>query len=118
MKKLINLRVLSVAAFSFLFAYILSFAFEGKVLYSLLEHYSIAADTYILSAIVAHFAGLFSCGAFVKSPQMAKRVMLVGMLLCLIVTIPFFFAPSILWLIGLVIAVMLVAVRLLHGAIL
>lgn len=92
------------AAFSFLFAYILSFAFEGKVLYSLLEHYNIAAGTYILSAIVAHFVGLFSCGYFVKSPQMAKRVMLVGMLLCLIVTIPFFFAPSILWLIGLVIA--------------
>jgi len=33
----LNARQLSVAGFSFLFAYILSFQFEGQVLYSLLD---------------------------------------------------------------------------------
>lgn len=35
--KTLNARRLSVAGFSFLFAYILSFQFEGQVLYSLLD---------------------------------------------------------------------------------
>lgn len=99
-----NTRMLSVSAFSLLFAWILSFLFEGQVIYSLLEHFGEQADTYILSAIVAHFAGMFSCGFFVRSPQTAKHVMAGGMLSCLVLTFPFFFAPSALWLIGLILA--------------
>ncbi len=91
-------------AFSLLFAYLLSFLFEGQVLYSLLEHFDTQTDTYILAAIVAHFAGLFSCGFFVRSPQMARRIMAGGMLVCLTATVPFFFAPSAMWLIGLLLA--------------
>lgn len=104
MNRIGHYRNISVAAFSFLFAYLLSFLFEGQVLYSLLAHFGAQADSYILGAIVAHFAGLFSCGGFTKSPQMAKGVMAGGMLVCLIATLPFFFPPSILWLAGLVIA--------------
>lgn len=105
MKKLLyNSRVVSVIAFSLLFAYLLSFLFEGQVLYSLLEHFDTQADTYILAAIVVHFVGLFSCGFFVKSPKMARRIMVGGMLVCLMATIPFLFAPSVMWLVGLLIA--------------
>ncbi len=60
--KSLNARRLSVAGFSFLFAYILSFQFEGQVLYSLLDLRGTDADRYILAAIIAHFAGLFTCG--------------------------------------------------------
>lgn len=68
----INNRILSVAAFSCLFAYLLSFVFEGQVLYSTIDAYGAKSNTYILTAIVAHFAGLFSCGFFVKTPRMGK----------------------------------------------
>lgn len=105
MKRILrNNRVLSVAAFAFLFAYLLSFLFEGQVLYSTINAFGAQTHTYILSAIIAHFAGLFSCGYFIKTQRMAKFAMTGGMAVCLISTIPFFFAPSALWLAGLIAA--------------
>lgn len=100
----VNGGILSVAGFSFLFAYILSFLFEGQVLYGLLELWEAAAGGYIVAAIVAHFAGLFSCGYLVNSPLAAKYMLLGGMGVCLIMTVPFFYSPSELWAIGLVIS--------------
>lgn len=102
--KPINARRISVAGFSFLFAYILSFQFEGQVLYSLLDLRGTDADRYILAAIIAHFAGLFTCGLFVKSQAAARSMMLGGMGLCLAASVPFFFAPSSLWLSGLIVS--------------
>lgn len=102
--KTLNARRLSVAGFSFLFAYILSFQFEGQVLYSLLDLRGTDADRYILAAIIAHFVGLFTCGLFVKSQAAAKSMMLGGMGLCLAASVPFFFAPSSLWLGGLIVS--------------
>ncbi|HPA54292.1 MAG TPA: hypothetical protein PL138_04255, partial [Bacillota bacterium] len=48
----LNARRLSIGGFSFLFAYILSFSFEGQVLYSLLDLHGrgIDASGYILAA--------------------------------------------------------------------
>lgn len=100
----INARRLSVTGFSFLFAYILSFQFEGQVLYSLLDLRGTDTDHYILTATIAHFAGLFTCGLFVKSQAVAKSVMLGGMGLCLAASVPFFFAPSSLWMGGLIVS--------------
>ena len=102
--KSFNARRLSVAAFSFSFAYLLSFLFEGQVLYSLLDLRGTDADRYILAAIIAHFAGLFTCGLFVKSQAAAKSMMLGGMGVCLVATVPFFFAPTSLWLGGLIVS--------------
>src|SRR5690554_1821945 len=102
--KLLNSRRLSIAAFSFSFAYLLSLLFEGQVLYSLLDLRGTDADRYILAAIIAHFAGLFTCGLFVKSQAAAKSMMLGGMGLCLVASVPFFFAPSSLWLSGLIVS--------------
>ena len=101
--KLISRR-LSTAAFSFSFAYLLSFLFEGQVMYSLLEMHGVSASAYILAAMIAHFMGLLTCGPFVRSQAEAKSMMLGGMGLCFAATIPFFFAPSSLWLGGLVIS--------------
>src|SRR5690554_6858048 len=95
---LLNPRRLSIAAFSFSFAYLLSFLFEGQVLYSLLEMHGVNASAYILAAMIAHFMGLLTCGLFIKSRAAAKSMMLGGMGVCLVATVPFFFAPSSLWL--------------------
>jgi len=100
----LDARRLSIAGFSFLFAYILSFQFEGQVLYSLLDLRGTDADRYILAAIIAHFAGLFTCGLFVKSQASAKSMMLGGMGLCLVTTVPFFFSISALWMGGLIVS--------------
>ncbi len=97
-------RIISVVAFSFLFAYLLSFLFEGQVLYGVIDNFGAQAHTYILSAILAHFTGLFSCGYLAKSLQTAQRIMIGGMLVCLIATAPFFFRPSAFWFAGLTLA--------------
>lgn len=95
--KSLSLRTILILVFSLFFAYILSFLFEGQVLYSLLNVYQMEASHYILASIVAHFLGLFSCGFFVKTSRAAKKAMLIGMGVCATATIPFFFEPSYLW---------------------
>lgn len=102
--KSFNARRLSVAGFSLLFAYILSFQFEGQVLYSLLDLREIDASGYILAAIIAHFIGLFTCGLVVRSQATAKSMMLSGMGLCLATTLPFFFPLSALWMVALIVS--------------
>lgn len=102
--KELSRRVVSVGGFSFLFAYILSFLFEGRVLYSVLEYHGVPENNMILSAIVAHFAGLFTCGFFVRSLEAAKKTVLAGMAVSVVCTLPFFFRPSFLWLPSLVVA--------------
>ena len=102
--KILNARRLSVLAFSFSFAYLLSFLFEGQVLYSLMALYGLSPGFYILAAMLAHFAGLFSCGLFVKSYGIAKRVMLGGLGFCFVSALPFFFAPSALWIGSLIVS--------------
>ncbi len=101
--KTLSARRLSIAGFSFLFAYILSFQFEGQVLYSMLALHGTDASGFILTAIIAHFAGLLTCGLFVRTQAAAKNMVLGGMGLCLAATVPFFFVPSALWAGGLII---------------
>jgi hypothetical protein len=102
--KSVNGRILSITGFSLLFAYLLSFLFEGQVLYSMLAYYDAYDSAYIPVAIVTHFAGLFSCGYLVKSPIASKYTMISSMGVCLIATLPFFFAPSALWAAGLAVS--------------
>lgn len=90
----IGMRARSVAALAFLFAYLLSFLFEGRTLYALLSTGGVEPSAYILTAIVAHFLGQCTCGFFCQSPKGAKRAALLGMGVCLPATAPFFFAPS------------------------
>ncbi len=99
-----NPRLLSVLSFSFSFAFLLSFLFEGQVLYSFMDRFGLQSSTYILAPIVAHFIGLFSSGYLMKASWKAKHIMLGGILVCLISATAFFFPPSIFWLVGLVMA--------------
>ena len=103
-KKYKNPRILSILAFSFSFAYLLSFLFEGQLLYDLINRPGIQTSTYIIAPIIAHFLGLFSSGFLMKSHWKAKNIMLSGVLVCLISAIVFYFPPSFFWIIGLIIA--------------
>lgn len=102
--KTVNARRLSIAAFSFSFAYVLSFLFEGPVLYSLLNLHETDPSGYILAAIIAHFTGLFTCRLFIRSQAAAKSMMLGSMGLCLVTAVLFFSAPSALWMGGLIVS--------------
>lgn len=95
-------RRLSILAFSLLFAYLLSFVFEGQVLYSLTDYFEVSSTTFVFAAIVAHFTGLFSCGFFIKTPENAKKTMLYGIWISFVCTIPFFFHAYFLWAVSLV----------------
>ena len=68
-------RMQSILAFSFLSGYILSFVFEGQILYSLLELHNVTASGYIMLAIAAQFLGLFTGGMYTKSAEQARIVM-------------------------------------------
>lgn len=103
MKKIRNPRLLSNAAFSFIFAYLLSFLFEGQVLYGAIDAHNVRAHEYIFIAILTHFAGLFTGGFIVKSHHRAKIFSIVICFFCIPVTLPFLFSPSVLWLLGLII---------------
>lgn len=94
----------SIAGFAFLFAYLLSFLFEGQVLYGLLEHFNTDAPLYITGAIAAHFAGLLTGGSVSKTAVSAQKVMIFAMGLCVFLSIPFYFPPSLLWAAGLIAA--------------
>ncbi len=93
-----------VVGFSLPFAYLLSFLFEGRVLYSILDSFDIYFPNYIFATIVAHFLGLFLCGWFVKSKVIIQRVVFTSIILCFLTSLPFLFSPSIFWGIGLVLS--------------
>lgn len=102
--KSLNARRISIVGFSFLFAYILSFQFEGQVLYSVLELWEIKSSDYILVSTIAHFMGLLTCGLFVKSSIAAKKAVIASVGISLAAGIPFFFRPSILWMLALIVS--------------
>ena len=81
---------LSVIVFSLFFAWILSFPFEGQVLYSLADSYSMDASRMVFIAISAHFLGLFTGGFLVKDMPAAKKMMKRSSLVCLCGSLIFF----------------------------
>ncbi|HCX64541.1 MAG TPA: helix-turn-helix transcriptional regulator [Eubacteriaceae bacterium] len=96
-------RSISIIGFSFLFAFVLSFQFEGQVLYSMLSGAELDTARYVLAGILSHFFGLFTGGWLVRSQINAKRAMVSAMGICLVGIAPFFFSSTVLWLIGLII---------------
>ncbi len=93
----IGYRSLSVIVFSLFSAWVLTFPFEGQILYSLAEMFQTDPHKMVFRAIISHFAGLFLSGFFVKSIQTAKKAMLFSILFCFAGTCVFFLKPNALW---------------------
>lgn len=96
-------RIVSVIICSLLFTYLLTFVFEGKVFYSLLAHFQVEGNNYILLSISAHFVGLILSGFVAKTPHIARKVMCLAMMACFVFSVPFFFKPSVIWIIGIIV---------------
>lgn len=97
-------RRTSIVIFSLFFAWVLAFPFEGQVLYSLAEGYSMDPGPLVFTAIAAHLAGLFFCGFLVKNAVSAKKAMLVSAVVCLAGSVVFFMplTPAFQLLVGIV----------------
>jgi len=98
----LNERALSIIVFSLLFSWILAFPFEGQILYTLTEYYSIEPHAMVFSAISGTFSGLFLGGFFIKSMKAAKKLILSSTVICIAISALFLFPPNEFWLPALV----------------
>ncbi len=98
-----NQRKISIIVLSLFSSWLLSFIFEGQVLYAILEKFNLDSSTLVFSSLLAHFTGLFVFGFFIKNIYQAKKTMFFSISICILGSIVFFFKPSILWNISLII---------------
>ncbi|NLO09947.1 MAG: LuxR family transcriptional regulator [Clostridiales bacterium] len=98
-----NERRLSVIVHSLISAWMLAFLFEGQIFYSLANEYDYAPNVIVFCGLAACFAGLLLCGLIIKTKKAAKQLLLGTCLLSIAMSAIFFFPPSILWLLGIVI---------------
>ncbi len=92
-----NLAVIVHSLFS---AWMLSLVFEGQIFYLLSEKYSIDPTAMVLSSVATVFMGLLISGFFINTKKAAKKAFLFSYPVLIIITIPFFFSPTIFWRLG------------------
>ena len=92
----IEQRTLSTIAFSLFFGWLLSFPFEGRILYALAARENITGTLPVVLAIGAHFLGLVTCGFFVKQEALKKTLLYVTGL-CIAGSLVYFFPYSGFW---------------------
>ncbi len=94
----------SIIAISLFSSYLLSFLFEGQVLHAITNKFQINNLNIFFSAMVANFLGLFLCGFFIHNQKGAKQIMVYAIVICIVFMVPFFFSPTILWPISLIVS--------------
>ena len=87
---------ISTAAFTFFSAWMISFPYEGMVLYSLAAQRHIEIGSWMQASIILLIVGLLS-GVFVHSLERAKHVLLASGLLCFFGSVALLFAPPSWW---------------------
>lgn len=96
-----DLRTLSIVVYALFGTWLVSFAYEGQVLYALAARFHINPQRMVLGSIAAHVAGLLCCGLLVKTTKAAKHLMQFAIAFCIVGTSVFFCAPSALWTVSL-----------------
>lgn len=94
---LFNERRLSIVVHSLFSSWMLSLIFEGEVFHSLAGDFNLSPTIMVFSGIAAIFSGLLLSGFFIKTKRAAKRIFLISYPFFIAISIPFFFAPSVLW---------------------
>lgn len=100
--KQLNERQLSIIVHSLFSSWMLSFIFEGQIFYSLSGVFDIDPTVMIFNGIKAIFSGLLLSGFFIKTKRGAKRIFLYSYPFFITISLPFFFAPSVLWAVGVI----------------
>ncbi|MCK9216920.1 MAG: helix-turn-helix transcriptional regulator [Firmicutes bacterium] len=99
----LNERQLAIIVHSLFSGWMLSFIFEGQILYTLSEIHDINIDIMIFGGLAAFFLGLILSGFFVKSQKRARRLFLYCYPVFILISLPFFSEPSLLWTLGIII---------------
>ncbi len=97
----VNERNLSIIIFTLFSTWLISFPYEGEILYALIKQVQFNSNLMILGAIIFHVAGLFLCGFYIKTLKSAKSIMMFSAVICILGSSIFFFAPSMFWYIAL-----------------
>jgi DNA-binding CsgD family transcriptional regulator len=84
----------SAAALSLINAWIVSFPFEGRLLYAFIEKYGIESHGPTTLALIMLAFGLVLGGLLIRSAKAAKRFLLIGIPLCMLCSAFSFFPPS------------------------
>lgn len=92
-----NERILSILVQALMSAWLLSFAFQGKILHALIEVHRLSPELWIFGGTAAVFAGLITCGLFIKSKTAARRLYLWALPVFVGVSLLFLRPPSELW---------------------
>jgi len=95
-------RNLSIVVHSLFSSWMLAFLFEGQILYSLANAFKIDPAGMVFYGVAAIFAGLLLCGMSIKTKRAAKRLFLCSFLFFILVSVIFFFPPSIFWTAGII----------------
>lgn len=98
----IKQKNLSIIGFCLFSAWLLSFQFEGPVLYSILEIAQVDGTTLVRAAVLTVFVGLFSSGLLIKSQAAAKVAMIISVFVCISGSLIFYLPFSILWYIAII----------------
>lgn len=98
----LNERNLSIVVHSFFSAWMLSFLFEGRIFYEFLDLYALSSQTMIFGGIGAMFIGLLLSGLLIKTKRDAKRLYLFAFPLFILLSLPYFSSPTILWTAGII----------------
>jgi DNA-binding CsgD family transcriptional regulator len=99
----VNGRSLSIIVFTLYSAWLLSFTFEGQILYAIGSKYKLDIPLMVFGSIGANFIGLIISGSFIHTLNAAKRQMILSIISAIAGNIIFFFPPTFLWYIILII---------------
>lgn len=93
-----------VLVFAFFSSWLLTFPFEGRILYALFNEKGIDAREFVLIVITCNFAGLISAGFFVKTSKRAEIVLKTLLLVCAASSFVYFTPIGMHWYVALPIA--------------
>ncbi len=90
-------RKLSVMVMSLFSSWMLSFLFEGQILYSFTDNFDLNIDLMVFGGVASILAGLFICGFIIKTKKDVKRIFLASLIFFIASSFVFFLSPSFLW---------------------
>lgn len=103
-------RNLCILVHSLFGAWMLSFLFEGQILYALMRTYQVSLKAMVFGGIAAHFVGLCCGWLFLRTKSDAKRLYLISYPIFIATSAIFFFPPSHLWTVAIIISSLLAGI--------
>ncbi len=97
----VNNRRMLIIIISLLGAWIISFPYEGQLLYTLAKNYGIESSGLLDISLAMQVVGLISGGIFIKTLKAARKIIICAIPVCILCTVTFFFPSYEVWLVTL-----------------